>query len=90
MNAVNASGTVTATSTWFADPAYASNPYFGFSCGFVGNDTVQVGCLGDPYNNPSLNTIQDPLNVSAWEGAGTISLSGPCLYSWLYEWQSVI
>lgn len=91
MTVSNASNSVTASETWYADPSYptlvgATLFTGGFSCsvatGFAGPSGV--GCLG--YNqdgtapsSPGYNSgsgITDPLNIASYLGTGTLTLTG--------------
>jgi hypothetical protein len=87
MSVVNASSSVTAEETWFADPTFGTmlglTPQVAsFTCGIVSSFSQSgPGCLG--YNedgtapsSPGYPTIQDPLAVSAYEGLGTLTLTG--------------
>jgi len=87
MTVSNASSSVTAIETWFADPSFGTllgvvPETGGFTCGIVSSFAqVGTGCLGYNENgtapsSPGYPTLQDPLAISAYEGLGTLTLTG--------------
>jgi len=89
MTVSNAAATGNATETWYVDPSYSpitigSNNYTAaVTCGVVAGGFAPYegpGCLGyNPNGTAPTNTqptVANPLDYSAWEGLGTITLSG--------------